>query len=518
MKLTDLNQFNNITIQCHDNPDADAIGSGFALYYIFKTLGKEVSLIYSGNRKITKVDLLCMIKELNIPISYVDPSYEISGLLVTIDCQYGSKNVTKLKASKIAIIDHHQMDPHVKDLKLEFCEIFSNYGSCSSIIYQWIILHNLEKKKDSPSFIDDYVNTALLYGLFMDTNEFSEIKHEADKDLRNIKNYKADLFNLIKSSNFNIEELKVIANAIGSIKYYPEDHFAIIKTDNCDPNILGYISDLCNHTNNLNSCVVYMPREDFYKLSVRSSSNEIRANELAAAITSGIGNGGGHIKKAGGIIFMNDYRSQYPNTAIDQFIYQRYLEFYTQSDYIYNDQFKLEDYKDQFELYIKKDIVLGYIPSEALKDFADEIRIETLEGKTELPISENNYIMCGIKGELYPINKDRFDFRYTPCLAPLDIEFDYEPRVYNNKSNEIKLIRDLIIPCRSKSNNKIYAKKLTRITRIIQSKRNSQDRSYQYENYMTGLSGDYIAINAVSPRDVYSISKEVFDLLYEKIE
>ena len=28
MKLRDLLVFNNITIQCHDNPDADAIASG----------------------------------------------------------------------------------------------------------------------------------------------------------------------------------------------------------------------------------------------------------------------------------------------------------------------------------------------------------------------------------------------------------------------------------------------------------------------------------------------------------
>ena len=47
MKLTDLLEYDNITVQCHDNPDADAIGSGYALYKYFEHNGKNVRLIYS---------------------------------------------------------------------------------------------------------------------------------------------------------------------------------------------------------------------------------------------------------------------------------------------------------------------------------------------------------------------------------------------------------------------------------------------------------------------------------------
>ena len=57
MKLSDLLKFDNIVIQCHDNPDADAIGSGFALYSYFKEKGKKVRFIYSGKKKISKSNL-----------------------------------------------------------------------------------------------------------------------------------------------------------------------------------------------------------------------------------------------------------------------------------------------------------------------------------------------------------------------------------------------------------------------------------------------------------------------------
>ena len=51
MKLGTLEKYNNIVIQMHDNPDADAMGSGYALYVYFKSKGKNVRLIYGGSKK-----------------------------------------------------------------------------------------------------------------------------------------------------------------------------------------------------------------------------------------------------------------------------------------------------------------------------------------------------------------------------------------------------------------------------------------------------------------------------------
>ena len=39
MKLKDLDRFDSITIQCHDNPDPDALASAFGLYKYFERTG-----------------------------------------------------------------------------------------------------------------------------------------------------------------------------------------------------------------------------------------------------------------------------------------------------------------------------------------------------------------------------------------------------------------------------------------------------------------------------------------------
>ena len=51
MKLSNLDKFNQIVIQIHDNPDADAIGSGYAIYKYFLQKGKNVRLVYGGENE-----------------------------------------------------------------------------------------------------------------------------------------------------------------------------------------------------------------------------------------------------------------------------------------------------------------------------------------------------------------------------------------------------------------------------------------------------------------------------------
>ena len=56
--LDKISTYNRITIQCHDNPDPDAIASGFALYrYLTGRTHSEVSIVYSGMNSITKSNL-----------------------------------------------------------------------------------------------------------------------------------------------------------------------------------------------------------------------------------------------------------------------------------------------------------------------------------------------------------------------------------------------------------------------------------------------------------------------------
>ena len=139
MRLKNLLQYNKIYIQCHDNPDADTIASGYALYRYFMDMGKNVSLFYSGKFQIQKSNLKLMIQELDIPIVYLSEVYiGQADLLLLVDCQYGEGNVARMDAANVAVIDHHQIEMEVTDA----CEIQSELGSCSTLVW-----HMLEKEE-----------------------------------------------------------------------------------------------------------------------------------------------------------------------------------------------------------------------------------------------------------------------------------------------------------------------------------------------------------------------------------
>ena len=94
----------------HDNPDADAVGSGYALYRYFQSQGKDVRLVYGGFSKITKSNICMLLDKLHIPAEYLnepDVSVGIPELLLTVDCQYGEGNVQHMDAANVAMIDHH---------------------------------------------------------------------------------------------------------------------------------------------------------------------------------------------------------------------------------------------------------------------------------------------------------------------------------------------------------------------------------------------------------------------------
>ena len=173
MKLYDLLEFENIVIQCHDNPDADALASAYGLYMYFMEKGKQVETIYSGRNKIRKSNLVLMVEELHIPVKYVD-SLEKPQLLITVDCQYGEGNVTHFDAYEVAVIDHHEMSGSLPPLS----EVRSNLGACSTLVWQMLNEEGFDINTHRE------LATAMYYGLFTDTNMLTEIAHPLDRDLR----------------------------------------------------------------------------------------------------------------------------------------------------------------------------------------------------------------------------------------------------------------------------------------------------------------------------------------------
>lgn len=318
MELSQLEKYDQIVIQCHDDPDPDAIASGYALYEYFKHKGKSVRLIYSGRRAITKPNIVLMIESLGIPIEYVIHMEHFKGLLISVDCQYGAGNVTRIGADEVAIIDHHIQEVEVT----HFQEIRSEFASNCTLVWKMLVEAGFE--------VERYLNvsTALYYGLFIDSNGFTEMKHPLDKKLQENLRYDEALLQRLKHSMITLKELEIAGMALIRSSYNEANKCVMVKAQECDPNVLGLISDFALQVDCVNVVIVYNETSFGIKYSVRSCVSEIKAHELAIFLCHKIGNGGGHQEKAAGFISRSKYGLYYRHLNADEYFLTKLTEYY----------------------------------------------------------------------------------------------------------------------------------------------------------------------------------------------
>lgn len=503
MRLKDLLTYNPITIQCHDNPDADAIASGYGLYCYFKEQGKDVSLIYSGNFEINKSNLLLMVEKLEIPIRYVkEMEKPIDGLLITVDCQYGCGNVRKFAAENVAVIDHHQIEIEENHM----CDIRPGMGSCSTIVWKML----LEEKY--PVNTEQVLGTALYYGLYTDTNQFAELKSPVDMDMREDLTVSRNLITFFRNSNLSISELETAGLALIRNIYNDKHRYSIIKAQPCDPNILGLISDFLIQVAGVDTCVVYNEAPNGYKMSVRSCIVEVRANELASYLCEDMGSGGGHKEKAGGFISKSKYESKYPYEHSESYFGKKMSEYFENTPVFYAE--KMEVDVSQMKLYQKNPIPVGFVKGNDVFPEGTEVMVRTLEGDIYLEVTDELIIMIGIKGEVYPTSRKKFDLAYKVVSDTYDItktalSMDYVPVIKETKTGLTRQITEFAGTCVPTGKVQIYAKPLEQTTKIF--------TRWDQDDYMIGQPGDYLAVRTEDKHDIYIVEKNIFGVTYSEV-
>lgn len=518
MELNELLQYNPILVQCHDNPDADAIASGYALYRYLQDQGKDVRFVYGGPNKIQKSNLVKLIDYLDIEdtlehVESVDdflstyhndnaelPMYP--GLLVTADCQYGAGNVTKIPTKKAAIIDHHQIE--IRDVEMN--EIVPNIGSCSTLL--WMMLKN-----EGIEVTDIKLATALYYGLYTDSNAMGELPNPFDRDLRDYMPYEKSVIHMLKNSNFSLDEFEIAGIAMIRCIFNPVHKYAIVKSAQCDPNILGLISDFLLQVDDVGACIVYNSWPNGFKYSVRSCMKEVYANELASYMAEGIGSGGGHHEKAGGFISRSLYEEKYGSLPSEAFFTDRMNEYFDECEVIFSKDYDIDS--SSMKVYEKLPVPFGYVMATDIFDVGTPITIRTLEGDFDMDVEENLVIMIGARGEVYHNQLDKFHATYDPTDKKLmdEVRFQnlkYVPTVQNRMTCEAVELSDMAKVCIAHGGARIMAVELDKRVKVFP--------IWDNDNYMLGKPGDFMAARCDDIHDIYIIEHNIFYETYKLVD
>jgi phosphoglycolate phosphatase len=507
-------------IQCHDNPDADAIASGYALYLYLREHGKRVRLIYGGRNAIRKRNLVMMVNDLQIPIEHV-MELPVPQLLVTVDCQYGEGNVSFFEADEVAVLDHHKNSGILPPLS----EVRSSLGSCSTLLWELLKEENFDVNNNPR------LATALYYGLYTDTGEFAELAHPLDKDLRDMARFNPQMITQFRNANLSIEELEVAGAALLRTDFLEQYHCAVVKSGPCDPNILGIISDLVLEVDAVDVCLVFNVLPNGVKFSVRSCVKEVQANELAEEICKGIGSGGGHYVKAGGTISMALLMPEYieyctahgieprmtlaengnskrpPDSAIKTVLERRLKDYFKNSKVIYSrdSQVNLE----KMARYCRRPIPVGYVRGTDLFPVGTDITVRTMKSDIDTKIEEDTIIIIGTKGEVSLIHEASFQNSYKTYDAVYELtDAEYDPTIRANVDGKLVSLNNAAKICMPIGEITVRAKQLDHNVKLF--------TEWDETKYMKGSAGDYLIAISDDPHDLVILEQAIFESCYEK--
>lgn len=290
--LISLCQGHHIYIQTHDFPDPDAIASAYGLQQLLGRYGVESTLCYDG-----QIDKLSASKMLDafhlqmLPYDSLVSDMHKTDRIICVDSQKYAGNVTDFIGDEVACIDHH---PTFAKTSYQYEDIRIT-GACATLIAEYYALSGTEPDRD--------VATALLYGIKMDTLQFTRGVTELDIRMFGYLFPLCDQETLsdLERNNMEFTDLKAYAAAIESIQLYGKVGFSSIPFA-CPDALVAILSDFLLSLIEIEVAVVFSFRKDGIKLSVRSEDPDIHAGNLLHDVLTDIGNGGGHALMGGGLI------------------------------------------------------------------------------------------------------------------------------------------------------------------------------------------------------------------------
>jgi nanoRNase/pAp phosphatase (c-di-AMP/oligoRNAs hydrolase) len=234
-----------------------------------------------------------MVQLLGIELSLASDvsSIDTEDWLVIVDGQKGNANIVDLHCVEVAAIDHHELRT---DASYTYSDIRPEVGSCSSIIADYFF--------EAGEIPPRAVATALMYGIFVDTDNLTRSVSELDARMfyRLHEHADADLIRRLRCSQITRNDLALYAEAFRTAEIY--GRLGFLQLTDADDSLVGSANDIVLSLDEVDVSIAYSLREDGVKVSVRSLIEAIRADDLARAVVDGLGFGGGHAHMAGGFI------------------------------------------------------------------------------------------------------------------------------------------------------------------------------------------------------------------------
>jgi nanoRNase/pAp phosphatase (c-di-AMP/oligoRNAs hydrolase) len=294
-----LSDFDSVLIITHDNPDPDAIASGWAILWLIETrLGLPARLVGGGG--IVRAENRHMVELLKPPIELVDTIDDSKhAAAVLVDCEFAAENHLLANSSipPVAVIDHHTARGRLP--RLPFRDVRPNVAAAASIATSYLREQDLQ--------LDRNLATALLYAIRTETSGGQSHHSRLDRQIVSWLSDVADPARLAEIENAPLarEYFSDLVLALQTTFSYNGAALCFLPSAQ-GPEIIGEVADLLVRCEGINRVLCAAGFGDDLFLSVRTAQGEGNAADLVRKTIRGLGQGGGHEHRAGGKIALRD--------------------------------------------------------------------------------------------------------------------------------------------------------------------------------------------------------------------
>ncbi len=280
-----------LAVMAHDNPDPDAIASAVALVRLASFAGVDAEPCYYGD--ISHQENRALVNLLGIEMRQLDPDAdpreEFGGFALVDHSRPGVNDSLPEDVRPAVVVDHH---PPRQPVAGGFIDLRSEVGATSTLLAEYLDRFGVD--------LDETTATALLYGVRIDTKDFTREVSEADFDAAAylLPHTDKSVLERVESPSVSAEVLDVLARAIEE-REQRGSAVASCVGELRDRDALAQAAEQLLNMEGVNTTLVYGYRDGVVYVSGRTRGADVDLGETLRDALDQIGSAGGHADMAG---------------------------------------------------------------------------------------------------------------------------------------------------------------------------------------------------------------------------
>jgi nanoRNase/pAp phosphatase (c-di-AMP/oligoRNAs hydrolase) len=293
-----LAPFARVVVVSHVNPDPDSLASMLGVKALVEAAQPGKPVIPTVDGMIARSENRAMAELIPIPLQPVETvNIDAGTAVVMVDTQPHTGRRHSEAAMPHVVLDHHETGGVLSGVL--FSDIRTHVGATSTMITGYLLEQRV--------IVNPPLATALLYGIESETMGYPRESSSLDDGALIWLYPRADkdLLARIRNPKLPQSHFATFHSALANAFLYDKLIFSWCGTVT-QPDIIAEIADFFIRFDQVDWALSAGVFDRQVKLSLRAGQLGGRAGEVLQAVVNGMGNAGGHDKRAGGAIALPD--------------------------------------------------------------------------------------------------------------------------------------------------------------------------------------------------------------------